>query len=320
MAIARLVGLIGHIREAKRTRVAQMWIVRLDAGYLSRRHERRLRDWIGVPGNVAALHRAARLWNMIDHAVLAERLEALRLANGGRRHGAPFRRLAVSALMLAGISLAVSQSDLWIALQADARTGYGESRILSLADGSRITLDGHSAVDIAYEARTRRVRLLSGRAQFEVAPAPNRPFLVEAQGGVTRALGTTFTVNYDGRDVVVSAIRHNIEVSKSGARALLQPGQSVRYEDRMGQRMPSPPDADAWMHGLAIFRNSPLSEIANALQRYSDRRIIVWGAARDRRFSGVIHTTDPIGGIAAMTRSAGLTLRLLPGMAIITLP
>lgn len=317
--MGRFQGLVASIREARRARIARLWIVRLDAGYLSRQHEQRLRQWVTSPDNLKALHHAGGLWNDIDHAVLADRLRALKLASSARRPPARPRALIVSALAIGTIALVVPQTDLWIALWSDARTGYGESRVISLDDGSRITLDSHSAVDIAYSTATRRIRLLEGRAQFDVAPAPGRPFLVEADGGMTRALGTTFIVDADSTGVGVTAVRHTIEVAKGSGRAVLQPGEAIRYDGRLGQRTQAAPDADAWTRGLVIFRDAPLADIAVSLQRYTDRRIIVWGAARDRRFSGVIRTADPLGGINAMTRSAGLRLRLLPGVAIITL-
>lgn len=66
---------------------------------------------------------------------------------------------------------------------------------LTLSDGSTITLQPGSDVQYpAVFAQDRREVRLVGEAFFEVTKNPERPFLVYANGMVTRVLGTSFTV------------------------------------------------------------------------------------------------------------------------------
>ena len=65
------------------------------------------------------------------------------------------------------------------------RTAAGEVRQLALADGSRVTLDGGTAVDIDLAGDARRVRLYRGEVYVEVAPG-GKPFVVIDRDAATR--------------------------------------------------------------------------------------------------------------------------------------
>lgn len=66
---------------------------------------------------------------------------------------------------------------------------------ISLSEGSAVTLQPRSTVYYAttFVGRKREVRL-NGEAFFEVAKNPDKPFLVYANGMVTKVLGTSFTI------------------------------------------------------------------------------------------------------------------------------
>ncbi|MFO6380697.1 FecR family protein, partial [Pseudomonas aeruginosa] len=107
------------------------------------------------------------------------------------------------AAVLLALGSAWNERDAGVSWLADHATGKGEVRILRLVDGSEVELDAQSAIDVAYDSRERRVRLLEGSAIFRAAPRAGRetrPFVVESAGGSTRALGTRFLVsrNDDG--------------------------------------------------------------------------------------------------------------------------
>jgi transmembrane sensor len=316
MLIERLYALRKRASVGKRRREAQAWVVRLDAGAISERQSRRLRAWLQSPENEAALRKAGQFWDSIDQAILAHRDSVAGLLPGKRR--ANYRRALVSAGVVGALGLTFAQTDLWITLWADGRTGVGETHAIVLSDGSKITLDSSSAVDIAYDGQERRVRLLEGRARFDVAPAPGRPFLVEAKGGTTRALGTIFMVDRSGSEVAVNAVHHDIAVAKGKQRVVLHPGQSLHYGDTVGGPEVSARGFDAWMQGNVVFENATLADVASALQRYSGQRLVVWGQARALRFSGVVRTADPIGALKAIAQSDGLSVVSLPGVLFIT--
>ncbi|WP_333966871.1 FecR family protein, partial [Pseudomonas aeruginosa] len=161
---------------------------------------------------------------------------------GGRRKG--WRGWAAAAAVLLALGSAWNERDAGVSWLADHATGKGEVRILRLVDGSEVELDAQSAIDVAYDSRERRVRLLEGSAIFRAAPRAGRetrPFVVESAGGSTRALGTRFLVsrNDDG-SVQVGVLEHRVAVAlahpRTGTvgRRELGEGESLRYSAEGG--------------------------------------------------------------------------------------
>ncbi|WP_353718475.1 FecR domain-containing protein [Dyadobacter sp. 676] len=81
--------------------------------------------------------------------------------------------------------------------------------MVRLEDGSRVTLDPGSKM--GYPARfreTQREVFLSGKAFFEIAKDPSKPFFVYANELVTKVLGTSFTVrSFAGEQEVEVAVK-----------------------------------------------------------------------------------------------------------------
>ncbi|MGO1892478.1 MAG: FecR family protein, partial [Luteimonas sp.] len=179
----------------------------------------------------------------------------------------------------------------------DAATAVGEIRSLRLGDGSVAILDTDSALKVEFGADRRRVRLYRGRARFEVARDPARPFVVDVPAGSARAL--------EGRVEVRAA--------GGGSRAVLQAGQRAWLGD--GGVVPgTDADADAdsggaaaWRDGQLVFYRAPLAEVVDELARYRRGAVYV----RDERLrrmpvSGVFETADPDAGLAALEHTLQL--------------
>ncbi len=113
----------------------------------------------------------------------------------------PERRAALGklALLLAVMpvgwgSWKLAQSQQWT---ADYRTAVGERREWTLADGSRITLNTNTAVDVLFDSQQRLIRLREGEILVQTATDNSplaRPFLVSTAQGHMQALGTRFIV------------------------------------------------------------------------------------------------------------------------------
>src|SRR3546814_11678062 len=91
----------------------------------------------------------------------------------------------------------VSAPTLLLMWQSDYRTGTGEMRNVTLSDGSSVTLDTGSAIAVNYGDGRRGVRLLAGRAWFDVAHDERHPFTVSAADARVRVTGTAFDVGLD---------------------------------------------------------------------------------------------------------------------------
>jgi transmembrane sensor len=111
-----------------------------------------------------------------------------------------------------------------------------ESRQLTLADGSLVTLSPATALYLRFSASVRGVTLERGDARFRVAHE-RRPFIVYAGGGSITAHGTLFEVSLkEGRRVSVRLIEGSVDVAlppAAGARRRpierLKPGQAISF-------------------------------------------------------------------------------------------
>lgn len=282
------------------------WWTRIDAGALSPEESRAFAAWLTQhPGNKAAFDEASRLWG---------ELETLRPYLAGTAAPAPAPRLswrmraaAIAALLLA---LFLSADEIVLRLRATERTGVGETRIVSLEDGSRVQLNVNSAIAVDFDSGARRLSLLRGEAWFEVAPDASRPFSVAAGGGVITALGTIFDVTTERARTEVTVAEHRVLITGNGPNVIVEAGRQSAFGPGLAAAASYPVDVDqvtAWRRGKLIFEDRPLREVVAALGQYHHGYfLIVDPGVRERRVTGVFNASDPIGAIRVIERSLGL--------------
>ncbi|MEI9850127.1 MAG: FecR domain-containing protein [Sphingomonas sp.] len=103
----------------------------------------------------------------------------------------------------------------------------GTIRRVTLDDGSVVTLDTGTRLEVAFTQGERRLRLLAGRARFEVAHDAGRPFIVAAGDGEVVATGTIFDVSLVGARPRVRLIQGSVEV-RSRSAVLARRARSLR--------------------------------------------------------------------------------------------
>lgn len=259
------------------------------------------------PAHAQAYADAAGVWDFVaDQAAAPELLQRRRdaldraRAAGRRRWGRaqPDRRMIAAGVAAAvAAPLAVLGWMRFRAPEAQAyATGHGEQRTLLLADGSRLSLDALTRVEVTLARTERRIELVSGRMNIEVAKDPERPLRVWAAGSTVTAIGTVFTVERGAQAVVVTLVEGRVAVRRArGGPVEMRPGQeltlapngqaSLRERVDTGQAL-------AWREGKLIFDDEPLSAAATRMNNYGARRIVVEGAAQDLRISGVFRAGD----------------------------
>lgn len=101
-------------------------------------------------------------------------------------------------------------------------------RSFRLADGSMVTLQPGSELEVRFGPGERRLDLREGQARFEVS-RETRPFAVHAGGGRVVATGTVFEVGYAGeRRVVVRLLEGAVEVTPPARDPQAQGSQRLR--------------------------------------------------------------------------------------------
>ena len=309
---------------------AAEWVARLDGAPLSEVETGALRAWLAQdPEHRAAFEEASATWREL--AALRHDPGTLRsLVRPGPRPGSrPSQSLArkaawigalVGLVVLAAGVARFQFGDPWLLFAADYRTAPGELRAVTLPDGSLVELGPSSAIALDFSAGERRVRLLEGEAFFAVAPragAERRPFVAEAVGGTTTALGTKFVIEQSGDAADVLAVEHQVEVTP-GVRGeergvVLSPGQEVRYRRDAGIGAVRTRDieaATAWRRGLLVFNGTSLRHVVETLNRYRRGRIVILDdALAGRRVSGVFPTSDLDDAIETITGELGVHAR-----------
>lgn len=194
-----------------------------------------------------------------------------------------FALAAIVLVLLAGFWLVRQPggkpSGTLVAASEPQLTRVGEIRILKLADGSTVTLDTDSAIDVRMSADARVVRLTRGRARFDVAQDTLRPFLVEAAGRTVTARGTLFDVGFAPEGVKVTLFRGAVDVRgvapAGGVAAVtrLAPGECFTDVARRPRVAKASPGEQQWVSGMLDFDAVPLGEVLQQTNRYSVHKL-----------------------------------------------
>lgn len=256
--------------------------------------------WLAAhPAHRPAWESVARQWERFGN----ERDETLRIAaaealTAARAQGQRKRHRVWGALAALAASLLLAVL-VWPLLDATHhyRTGIGEQRSITLADGSRISLDSASEVRVRYRGDARELWLMAGQARFDVAHDPARPFSVHARDRTVTAVGTAFNIDLLEPALVVTLIEGRVRVSDEAAAAstapvMLRAGeQLVAGAGTMRVAPVEPRQVTAWQSGRLIFENELLASAVERVNRHTRRRIVLAGpGAASLRLSGVFKT------------------------------
>ncbi|UTW51096.1 FecR family protein [bacterium SCSIO 12827] len=298
---------------------AAAWFARIDRGDLSDREQQAFDGWLAAdPGHQRAFERISRTWDALGD--LAGTVETTSLAGkpatDGYRTGRRWALGAVAAGLVLALGLGTDLPQrIDTGLRADAVTAVGETRTVSLPDGSTAQLNTASAIAVDFgpdDTGPRRVRLLRGEAAFDVVKNPDRPFTVAAGGGISRVLGTVFSVRVlgDGASVTLLEGRVAVAATDGGAETILALNQRVSYGAAGGLgavETVDPQSAAAWRRDKLVFRDRALGAVIDELNRYHAGLIRLTGAGlRQRRVNGVFDTRDPVAVVGALETALGL--------------
>jgi transmembrane sensor len=251
-------------------------------------------------------------------AVRSAALERARRAGRARwrdRHAHPLRRLAGVAAVaaLAAVAGAVYLSERPTIYQ----THLAERRVVTLEDGSTLSLDSQSEVSVRYTQHVRELVLLRGQARFDVAHDVERPFSVVAADRKVIATGTSFDVDMVDHQVIVTLIEGHVVVLDRQAGGSEVSPEGVKLDP--GERLVAAPHAaptvqhvnveriTAWQSGQLVFENETLASAVERVNRYARHAVIVEDpAAAALRFSGVFNETNTQAFIDTVTRYLSL--------------
>ncbi len=265
-------------RRAALQQQAVAWLVRLKSGAADETVLAEFENWRSQTLEHEQAYRDVEtLWQQLPQPLLADRQRRRALAARQCRVRRLKRGLGVAAA--AALLLSVMGGFYPDYLQhplADYRTRIGEQTSITLADGSIAHLNTDTAIDVSINANERRIELLRGEAEFDVAHDEHKPFRVVSGSMSTEALGTRFIVRYDGQAGAVTLLQGKIRSSRPSAHgaqadsATLQPGQQLTFNAEMlgVPQAVELSNADAWRRGRLLMNFVPLKQVIAEINRY----------------------------------------------------
>lgn len=309
-----------------RDQEAAFWYLSLAEGELTGAERETFDLWIADPDNLAAIQDAARAWSAAG-AIAGEpeligmrgaALDSYRRANETHWIHKPLVHWlsGIAAVLLVALTA-------WLLTWQPARiyqTGIAERQVAMLDDQSRLSLDADSEVEVRLGSERRRLKLLRGRARFDVAHDSLRPFAVEAGRTLVVATGTSFSVELINGQVRVLLYEGHVEVKDSGHASAATSGQ-VRRMLTPGREfiIPNAGTASAklikvdpvrtasWESGQLSFDDEPIMLAVARMNRYTRVKLAVaGGVARNTRISGVFTAGDTEAFVEGVTALTGL--------------
>ena len=310
------------------------WVARFDAGDVSAKDQAAFQAWL----NTSALHRQAiaeygSFWSEFD--------QLGQLTNCGgpeQQPGAQTTPLAAFSKTKVWLAACAAAVLVMVAVGGVVRqeiparpsaqqavaprlsgpqsyaTAIGAQKKFTLADGSIVTLNTNSRIDVEIREHYRDVHLVRGEAYFDVVHDKTRPFTVYANKYVVRDIGTAFAVHLLDRGLVnVRVTKGSVEIAapareaSGGAKSLgiIGAGQDIVFGQRI-ERAAVMSEAElsrklAWRQGQLIYSGQPLAEVLADVSRYSDIQIEL--ADPDLR-------TLPVGGAFSVNQTEAIIAAL----------
>ena len=180
------------------------------------------------------------------------------------------RAIAGAVLLLAGAPLAALGIHAWapkiVRPSGETfRTGIGQQADVTLPDGSTVTLDTASRLEVRYDGDARRV-LLDGQGWFQLKPS-DKPFLISAGGHDFTADAGSFDVRTDPGQVRAFASEGSLSLTGGDSSVALATGNllDARGNDVTIRKLDDPASFTGWRTGLLQFDDVPVAQAANEL-------------------------------------------------------
>jgi len=311
---------------------AAAWVARLDAGALTPQEQLALESWLNTDSRCpGAFARARAIFVSPD---ITAGLHATRRPPRLPVRGGYF---AAAAATVIGAAFLLNPRE--VLDKHTYSSELGEVRQIPLADGTRVTLNSNSALQVEYSRESRLVTLQRGEAYFEVAKDPQRPFIVAGSSAQARAVGTAYDIRLGEEDgemrIRVMAGRVAVEPPPSKRNAAVKAiSRLFGLESPRGAYLNTNQEADVrvdkegpdkgeiqmsirdlppgvferglmWREGLLSLEGVTLADAVAEFARYSPQKIFVHGTLANERVSGLFAANNP----TAFARAIAISLK-----------
>ena len=275
------------------------WLIRLSEGELSETERAEWECWkVSTTDRGRAWARAQLLQTKLGGLPPSLAMSALDRPSSPERRVALGKLAMILAILPAGWgSWKLAESEQW---SADYRTTVGQQRELTLADGSKITLNTDTAIDVLFDTNQRLIHLREGEILVQTAADISplaRPFLVSTRQGRMQALGTRFTVRElqprTHLAVLDGAVKVELAENRQGTPLVINAGQRTDFSSKtFGGVTAVDRYIGAWTQGLLMADKMRLADFVAELTRYRRGFVRLDPSIADLRISGAYPISD----------------------------
>jgi len=305
---------------------ASDWLVQLHGGGLTDEARVAFQHWRqSDPEHERAWARAESLMNKLGGLPPSLAMPSLdRPPRNGRRTTIAGMAALLATVPAGWAAWSVARHEGWT---ADHRTAAGERRDLRLADGTRLTLNTATAIDVRFDARQRFIYLHAGEILVQTSPdtaAGHRPFRVGTAEGRMEALGTRFTVRQNEGSTAVAVLEGAVRIEpRRGVPAVLDAGRQASFSIAgLSAAAPADEAATAWVRGMLLADRMRLADFAAEIARYRSGIVRCDPAVADIPVSGAFPIADTDRTLSMLvstypvrtvTRMGGYWITVVPG-------
>jgi transmembrane sensor len=193
-------------------------------------------------------------------------------------------------------------------------TRVGEIKQVNLADGSRLTLDTATEVEVTIGRSRRGAYLRYGRARFQVAGG-SEPFVVNTHGSIVSTRRGIIDVEQIGQQSAVKVLAGAADVRTSEQRTStvsLRAGESVTVDSTGTEQKSRAAPTPDWTRGMLQFDGTLLGDAAALANRYSNRHIVLLGDVDSLQVTGAFRAGDTEGLARALGAAFNLSIQQRP--------
>ena len=284
-----------------------------------RRFDETRRLWRATAAMRGRMERPIAVPEHVERRLRLQRVESVQPSMARRLFG---RRTIAAAAMIVVVGAGATGWGWWRgasarrATIAEYSTRDTETTTATLDDGSVVYLGPRSRLHVRRTA-SRRELVLHGRAYFSVAGNRGRSFIVRTANGTVRASGTRFQVLAEPSATRVDVIDGEVVVEAMGGQASVTSGRMVRaaasaiVADTVADMAPEL----SWMRGVLMFRDTPLRNVADEIEREYGLRVVVADAIADRTVTAWFDQQDVFEVLAVICRATFARFEARDGVA-----
>ncbi|UZE27107.1 FecR family protein [Pseudomonas asplenii] len=201
-------------------------------------------------------------------------------------------------------------------LLADLSTRTSERRTLTLGDGSSLTLNARSAVNIDIDEvhGKRKIKLMEGEMLLQAA-ASRLPLSVQLAGGRVELGSGRLSIRHLNDGFRVAALTGPVQVwDATGNSRLLAVGQGASVGANGFNVFPISAVAEcSWTRGLLVVDDQPLATVIEALRNYRTGVVRLDPQAAVMRVSGIFPLDDSDNAIESIAQTLPIIVQRTTG-------